>query len=133
MIGIASTLVNVDAKYRDLAGYLLGRTLVVDHIDHGTAIARKYKQTIRIVTLEGELINPGGSMTGGAFKNSSNLLSRRREIEEFEKTVKQLKSEMDQLEEYCNGLRKERAGYYEEIESLKEKLQKAYVIRIQRR
>ena len=128
MIGIASTLVNVDAKYRDLAGYLLGRTLVVDHIDHGTAIARKYKQTIRIVTLEGELINPGGSMTGGAFKNSSNLLSRRREIEEFEKTVKQLKSEMDQLEEYCNGLRKERAGYYEEIESLKEKLQKAYVI-----
>ena len=125
VIGIASTLVNVDAKYRDLAGYLLGRTLVVDHIDHGTAIARKYKQTIRIVTLEGELINPGGSMTGGAFKNSSNLLSRRREIEEFEKTVKQLKSEMDQLEEYCNGLRKERAGYYEEIESLKEKLQKA--------
>ena len=122
VIGIASTLVNVDAKYRDLAGYLLGRTLVVDHIDHGTAIARKYKQTIRIVTLEGELINPGGSMTGGAFKNSSNLLSRRREIEEFEKTVKQLKSEMDQLEEYCNGLRKERAGYYEEIESLKEKL-----------
>ena len=102
VIGIASTLVNVDAKYRDLAGYLLGRTLVVDHIDHGTAIARKYKQTIRIVTLEGELINPGGSMTGGAFKNSSNLLSRRREIEEFEKTVKQLKSEMDQLEEYFN-------------------------------
>ena len=42
--------------------------------------------------------------------------------------MKQLKSEMDQLEEYCNGLRKERAGYYEEIESLKEKLQKAYVI-----
>ena len=51
VIGIASTLVNVDAKYRDLAGYLLGRTLVVDHIDHGTAIARKYKQTIRIVCL----------------------------------------------------------------------------------
>lgn len=128
VVGVASTLVKVDVKYKDLAGYLLGRTLVVDHIDHGTAIARKYKQSIRIVTLEGELINPGGSMTGGAFKNSSNLLSRRREIEEFEKTVKQLKTEMDQLEEYCNGLRKERAGYYEEIEKLKEKLQKAYVI-----
>ena len=128
VVGVASTLVKVDAKYKDLAGYLLGRTLVVDHIDHGIAIARKYKQSIRIVTLEGELINAGGSMTGGAFKNSSNLLSRRREIEEFEKTVKQLKSEMDQLEEYCNGLRKERAGYYEEIEKLKEKLQKAYVI-----
>ena len=68
-------------------------------------------------------------MTGGAFKNSSNLLSRRREIEEFEKTVKQLKTEMDQLEEYCNGLRKERAGYYEEeIEKLKEKLQRLTLI-----
>ena len=55
-------------------------------------IARKYHQSIRIVTLEGELINPGGSMTGGAFKNSSNLLSRRREIEEFEKTVQKLKT-----------------------------------------
>ena len=53
---------------------------MVDHIDHGTSIAKKYKQSLRIVTLEGELINPGGSMTGGAFKNSSNLLSRRREI-----------------------------------------------------
>ena len=92
VVGVASTLVKVDAKYKDLAGYLLGRTLVVDHIDHGIAIARKYKQSIRIVTLEGELINAGGSMTGGAFKNSSNLLSRRREIEEFEKPVKQLKS-----------------------------------------
>ena len=50
-------------------------------IDDGIAIARKYRQTLRLVTLEGELINPGGSMTGGAFKNSSNLQSRRREIE----------------------------------------------------
>ena len=50
-------------------------------------------RSLRLVTLEGDLINPGGSMTGGAFKNSSNLLSRRREIEEFEKTVAMLKSD----------------------------------------
>ena len=55
------------------------------------------------MTLEGELINPGGSMTGGAFKNSSNLLSRRGEIEEFEKTVVMLKKEMDTAEEEVNG------------------------------
>lgn len=87
VIGLADTLVMVEDKYLELAGSLLGRTLVVDHIDHGLAIARKYRQSIRIVTLEGDLINPGGSMTGGAFKNSSNLLSRRREIEELEQAV----------------------------------------------
>ncbi len=128
VVGTANTLARADVKYQKLTDYLLGRTLVVDHIDHASAIARKYHQSIRIVTLEGELINPGGSMTGGAFKNSSNLLSRRREIEEFEKTVRQLKKEMDELEEQSNQLRKERAGYYEKTDEIAEKLRKAYVI-----
>ncbi len=128
VISTADRLVKVDDRYKELASYLLGRTLVVDHIDNGISIARKYKQSIRIVTLEGELINPGGSMTGGAFKNSSNLLSRRREIEEFEKTVKQLKREMDELEQQSDELRKERTGYYEETDRIKEELQKAYVV-----
>ena len=65
----------------------LEETLVVDHIDHAIAIARKYRYSIRMVTLEGESLSPGGSMTGGAFKNNSNLLGRRREIEELEKKV----------------------------------------------
>ena len=128
VVGTANTLARADAKYQKLTDYLLSRTLVVDHIDHASAIARKYHQSIRIVTLEGELINPGGSMTGGAFKNSSNLLSRRREIEEFEKTVRQLKKEMDELEEQSEQLRKERAGYYEKTDEIAEKLRKAYVI-----
>ena len=128
VIDTASKLVHVDEKYKELAENLLGKTLVVQDIDHGIAIARKYKQSIRIVTLEGELINPGGSMTGGAFKNSSNLLSRRREIEEFEKTVKKLKAEMEELEGESAKLRNIRTGYYDEIEKIKEKLQKAYVI-----
>ena len=128
VIGVADTLVKSDPAYRELVGYLLGRTLVVDNIDTGTVIARKYQQSLRIVTLEGELINPGGSMTGGAFKNSSNLLSRRREIEEFEKTVRQLKKEMDEFEAESDRLRQVRAGYYEKVEEIKEQLQKAYVV-----
>ncbi|MCB6567091.1 hypothetical protein LI169_18750, partial [Desulfovibrio desulfuricans] len=80
------------------AEHLLGRTIVADTIDTGIMLARKYRQALRIVTLEGELINPGGAMSGGAFKNSSNLLSRRREIEEFEKTVQLLKREMQEAE-----------------------------------
>lgn len=128
VIGLASTLVKVEEKYRVIADHLLGRTIVVDTIDHGIAIARKYHQSLRLVTTEGELLSPGGSMTGGAFRNSSNLLSRRREIEEFEKTVRQLKKETDEMEHYCEGLRKERTECYAAVDDIQQKLQKAYVI-----
>lgn len=128
VIGIASTLVKVEDKYRNLADNLLGRTIVVEDIDCGIAIARKYHQSLRLVTVEGELLNPGGSMTGGAFKNSSNLLSRRREMEEFEKTVRKLKQEMDIMQQESEKLRKERTGYYARIDEIQKKLQEAYVI-----
>ncbi len=84
VIGLASTLVHVEPQYQVLADYLLGRVIVADTIDHAIALARKYKYSLRIVTLEGELLSAGGSMTGGAFKNTSNLLGRKREIEELE-------------------------------------------------
>ena len=86
VLGLASDLVQVDSRYEGLARYLLGRVVVADTIDNAIALARKYKYSLRIVTLEGELLSAGGSMTGGAFKNSSNLLGRRREIDELENT-----------------------------------------------
>ena len=87
MIGLASELVTTGPEYAGLATYLLGRVLVVDHIDNAIAIARKYRHSLRMVTVEGESFSPGGSMSGGSFKNNSNLLGRRREIEELEKKV----------------------------------------------
>lgn len=95
VIGIASSLVKVSFEYVELSKYLLGRVLVVDNIDNALLIARKYKYSLRIVTLEGEQLNPGGSMTGGAFKNSSNLLGRRREIEELAAQIKTLSAKID--------------------------------------
>ena len=97
VIGIASNLVRVSFEYENLAKYLLGRILVVDNIDNALLIAKKYKYSLRIVTLEGEQLNPGGSMTGGAFKNSSNLLGRRREIEELKKSVSELSKSSTEL------------------------------------
>lgn len=88
VLGLASELVSADEKYSGLVSYLLGRVVVVDQIDHAIALAKKYRYSLRIVTLDGELLSPGGSMTGGAFKNSSNLLGRRREIEELEAACK---------------------------------------------
>ena len=127
VIGLANTLVHVEKKFDGLADHLLGRTIVVDHIDHGIAIARKYRQTLRLVTLEGELINPGGSMTGGAFKNSSNLLSRRREIEEFEKTVSMLKQDMDEMERTVSEVKERRAHCYNVIDQIQRDLRNASV------
>lgn len=90
VIGSASELVQYDAKFQSIMGHLLGRIVVVDTIDHAMAIAKKYKQTLRIVTLEGEQINPGGALTGGAFRNTSNLLGRKRELEEIDAQIETL-------------------------------------------
>ena len=98
ILGVASTLVRTEEKYRALVEYLLGRTLVADNMDHAIAAARKYHHSLRIVTLEGESLSPGGSMTGGAYRNSSNLLGRRREVEELQKKVQALEKEWKELQ-----------------------------------
>ncbi len=83
VIGMANTLVKTKPQYEGVMAYLLGRIFVVDQIDHAVALAREYHYSLNIVTLEGEHLLPGGSISGGAFKNSSNLLGRKREIDEL--------------------------------------------------
>ena len=97
-IGVAADLVKTRDEYKGLVQYLLGRVLVVDHMDHAIAIARKYRHSIRMVTPEGDLLSPGGSMSGGAFKNSSNLLGRRREMEEMEEACKKALLAVDRIQ-----------------------------------
>ena len=94
VIGMASNLVLAEEKYSELVNYLLGRFIVVDNIDNAIALAAKYHHTLRIVTTEGELLNPGGSMSGGAFKNNNNLLGRRRQISQLEEAVADLKQQL---------------------------------------
>ncbi len=98
-VGIASGLVEVEEEYRGIAAFLLGRYLVVDNIDHALAIAAKYRYSLNLVTLEGELLSPGGAITGGAYKNSSNLLGRRREIEALEEECSRLAVQITELRE----------------------------------
>ncbi|MDD4524554.1 MAG: chromosome segregation protein SMC [Lachnospiraceae bacterium] len=87
IIGTADTLIHCDDKYKDVAGNLLGRTIVADSEAHASAAQRKYQHSLRIVTLDGELYTPGGAISGGEYRNNSNLLSRRREIAELEKKI----------------------------------------------
>lgn len=97
-IGYASGLVSAKQKFSNVVEYLLGRVVVVDHIDHAIALAKKYNYSLKMVTLTGDLINPGGSLTGGAFKNQSNqFLSRKRDLEQYEKNIEVFTKELEEL------------------------------------
>ena len=127
VIGLASELVNAAPRYQGVIRYLLGRVLVVDHIDHAIAIGRKYRHTLRMVTIEGESLSPGGSMTGGAFRNNSNLLGRKREIEELEKKVRSLKTELEEMQKSIDESRSKRNVIRDTIADFKEKLRLQYI------
>ena len=127
VLGLAHTLVHTDEKYSDVAKSLLGRIVVVDHVDHATQLARKFKYSLRIVTLEGESLSPGGSISGGAFKNSSNLLGRRREMEELEWKVKAHAKAVDELLVSIEDLKKDRNECRTELEKSRAALQNAFI------
>lgn len=91
VIGVASELVRYDAAYRNVFENLLGRTLLVEHLDAGIAVNKKARAAFRIATLEGDIINPGGSMTGGSVqKREFSLLGRGRELEELQGRLRKL-------------------------------------------
>ena len=128
VIGLANTLVKCDKKYDGIAAYLLGRVIVTEHIDYAIALAKKNHYSLHIVTLEGEYLSPGGSMTGGAFKNTSSLLARKREIEEFEQKVARLE---DKIKEYRNRLEEIKTAQSllnDDMEENKAKLQEQYIL-----
>ena len=127
VIGLANTLVKTEARYEGVTAYLLGRVIVTEKIDDAIALAKKYHYSLHIVTLEGEYLSPGGSMTGGAYRNSSNLLGRRREVEELQKKVQALEKEWKELQLEVDENRKKRNEHRETVVILNEKLQKAYV------
>lgn len=127
VIGMADELVKVDKKYRDVAKSLLGRIIVVDNIDNAVKIAGKFHHSLRMVTIEGELLVPGGAISGGAFKNNSNLLGRRREMEELEKKIKQYVMEIDRLLEDIENTKTARNKLRLEIEDIKGRLQRKFI------
>lgn len=127
VLGLAHMLVHTDERYTDVARFLLGRIVVVDQVDNAARLARKYGYSLRIVTLEGELLSPGGSISGGAFKNSSNLLGRRREMEELEQKVKQHLEAIDLLLEEMEETKQSRNAMRLELEEIKTSLQEAFI------
>ena len=124
VIGMADELVNTEKEYRNVAKAMLGRIVVVDNVDNAVKIARKFDYGIRMVTLEGELLVPGGAISGGAFKNNSNLLGRRREMDELEKKVKKLSDDIKTYNQKIEDTKSKRNKLRMDLEALKTEMQR---------
>ncbi len=98
-VGVASELVSCDEKYREVIKYLLGGTVVAEDIDSATTIAKKTGYKLKIVSLDGQVVNPGGSLTGGSLSKQAGLLGRSGEIEKLKNEVSKLSSKESESEE----------------------------------
>ncbi len=97
-LGVASELINCEKTYRGIVENLLGRTVIVENIDNAIAMARKYNNRFKIVTLDGQVVNPGGSMTGGSVNKEAGILSRANELEKLTAQEKELTEELKTVE-----------------------------------
>ncbi|MBQ1250851.1 MAG: chromosome segregation protein SMC, partial [Clostridia bacterium] len=95
-LGYGSDLVSCDDRYRDILSSLLGTTAVVDHIDSAIAMGKKHKYAFRIVTLDGQIIQAGGAMTGGSTGKSTGVLSRANEMTRLEQEIRELEGQAQQ-------------------------------------
>ncbi len=122
-VGLASELVKFDPRYQGVVDNLLGRTVVAEDLETGIAIQRAGKYQFRLVTLEGDVMHSGGSMTGGSVQSRmTSLLSRSREISETEQALKKIdgevnaaRAELDKLESGRAGLKQARAEAFDEL------------------
>ncbi len=116
-VDMADRLLEYDSKYSEIIGSLLGRTAVVDNIDNGIAMAKKYSYRFKIVTLDGQVLNAGGSMTGGSRGSGSGFLSRTTEIEALKEKVEVLEKQLAQKEESHKTLSEELALVQAELDA----------------
>ncbi len=114
-VGVASELIKYDKKYDGVMKNLLARVIVVDNIDNAIAMSKKFGYKFKVVTLEGDILNPGGSISGGSNNKSSGILSRGNEIKTLEKDIVSLDSEI-------KDITKKLEGYEADLESAKTQL-----------
>ncbi|NLY43797.1 MAG: chromosome segregation protein SMC [Clostridiaceae bacterium] len=95
-VGIASEIIEFDEKFRDIMNYLLGRVVIVENLDYGIHMAREFGYRFKIVTLDGDVLNPGGSMTGGSNSKSASFLSRDIEINNLGKDIMQIEHAIEE-------------------------------------
>ncbi len=128
--GIASELVSAKPEYREIINHLLGRTVVAENLDCAIKIAKRGKYRFKVVTLDGQVINAGGSITGGSAAKSAGLLSRRSEIERIKGEIKALEAETDAAKEQLKQAEREAAAAEAELLGVRGELATAMENRI---
>ncbi|WP_135547092.1 chromosome segregation protein SMC [Paenibacillus cymbidii] len=120
-VGVAVDLIRFDSRYRDIAGSLLGNVIVAKTLEDANRIAAKCQYRYRVVTLEGDIVNAGGSMTGGSqTKKSANLLGRQRQIEELDKEIASSKQQLGELRKTLAALKEELIAIQAKQEELRQ-------------
>lgn len=128
IVGVASDLVIYGKKYEQIILNLLGRTVVVDNMQNAINIAKENGHSFRIVTLEGDIINSSGAITGGSVaKKTVNILGRSKEIEELKKEIKQLNEKIEKLEKEKVEFLETSESTVGEIEILEKQLQETEI------
>ncbi|MBR3152055.1 MAG: chromosome segregation protein SMC, partial [Clostridia bacterium] len=129
VIGIASDLVKFDKKYDGIVQNLLGRTVIVDNMDNAIFLAKQYKYSFKIVTLEGDVINPSGMISGGSVAQKTvNILGRSREIEDLKKEIKSLKAQLEKTIKEKEDYEKEMEDTIELVASFEKEMQDSEIV-----
>ena len=129
VIGIASDLIKYKKKHEQIILSLLGRTVIVKNMDSAISLAKKNNYSFRIVTLEGDLINPSGAMSGGSVaKKTVNILGRSKEIEKLKKQIDNIKQEIRENTEERQKILTKGADMFAKIRELEENLKQAEIV-----
>ena len=124
-VGIASDLVKCEQRYRPIVENLLGRTVVIQDMDAAIAMAGKYNNRFKIVTLDGQVMNPGGSMTGGSVNKEAGILSRANELEKLTAQEKHLDEQKQALEAQLQEAQRAADQVQFQLDTARDQLQEA--------
>lgn len=129
VLGVASELISYSDEFVDIFKYLLGRVLIVKDLETGIKISKKINYSLKIVSLDGDVLNPGGSMTGGSYKsfNNQGLIGRDREIKTIKKNVDKLVKDFNERVESYNSDKEKLKTYESNLEDNNEKLNNSKV------
>lgn len=132
-VGIASVLVSCDGQYRGIVDNLLGRTVIVRDLDAAIAMSRKYHSRFRIVTLDGQVMNAGGSMTGGSVNKEAGILSRANDLERLVREEKSMEQDRAVAEAEAGEVRRQAEEVEFQLTAARDRLREAedQVLRLQ--
>ena len=129
IVEIASDLVKYDKKYEQIVLSLLGRTVVVENMDMAIALAKQNSYSLRIVTIDGDIISPSGAISGGSVQTKTvNILGRSREISDLEKNIKSINEKIEKIEKEKTQYSESSADIIEEVSRLEKSLQDIEIV-----